>query len=544
MRRLLSALALAALAAPAGAQTPVDTAAVHFLLRETADDRGEVMEHARRVTDVNGPRLTGSPALDRAEQWAVGQFQDWGLRAELQPWGPFGRGWSVDRSALTAHVDGPDVTEHNLPLIAIAKAWSPAASGRNAEVVLFDAQTDADFDRYRGRLRGRVVLAAPIAEIDLGYEALAHRHDAQSLLDLANRGVPAPGAGGRNYSPEAIERARFAQRRLAFLVEEAPLAILEPSNTEDDGALRVMAAQVPAPSSSGSPLDRPQPWQAGQTTAAQFVVQPVHYNRLVRLLQAGEEVTMDVDLAVSWHDDSPMEANVIAEIPGTDPALRDQVVMIGAHLDSWHSGTGATDNAAGSAVVMEAARALAALYRNRGEGPRRTIRFGLWTGEEQGLFGSRAYVNSRYATVPGYGQPPTALGPEHDRLSAYFNLDNGSGRIRGIYAQGNAEAAAIFRPWLTAINDSTAQTITLGNTGGTDHLSFDAAGLPGFQFIQDPLAYGGQTWHTHLDTYDHLSEPDLEQAAGVMAVFAHLAAQQDERFPRKPLQMAQPGGPN
>ncbi|HLA64777.1 MAG TPA: M20/M25/M40 family metallo-hydrolase [Rhodothermales bacterium] len=540
MRRF-SALALLVVLAPAVQAQAVDTAAVSFLRAETGD-RGMVMEHARRVTDVNGPRLTGSPALDRAERWAVEQFQAWGLEAELEAWGPFGRGWSVERSSLTAHVEGDDVTEHNLPLIAISKAWSPDASARGAEVVLFDAQTDADFERYRGRLRGRVVLSSPIAEIDLGMEALAHRHDAQALLEMANRPMPEAGNSGRSYPPAALERYRFAQRRLAFLLEEGTVAILEPSNTTDDGALRVMAAQVPAPEANGSPLDRPQPWQAGRTTAAQFVVLPVHYNRLVRLLEAGERVTMDVDLAVDWHDGSDMEANVIAEIPGTDPALRDEVVMIGAHLDSWHSGTGATDNAAGVAVVMEAARALQTMYRNRGEGPRRTIRFGLWTGEEQGLFGSRAYVNGRYATVPGYGQPPTALGPEHERLSAYFNLDNGSGRIRGIYAQGNTEAAAIFRPWLTAIDDSTAQTITVANTGGTDHLSFDAAGLPGFQFIQDPLAYGAQTWHTHLDTFDHLSEPDLEQAAGVMAVFAHLAAQRDERFPRKPLQMAEPTG--
>jgi Zn-dependent M28 family amino/carboxypeptidase len=275
------------------------------------------------------------------------------------------------------------------------------------------------------------------------------------------------------------------------------------------------------------------------TTVPQFVVLPVHYNRLVRLLDRGQRVRLDVDLAVEWHDDDDMEANVIAEIPGTDPALRDEVVMIGAHLDSWHSGTGATDNAAGVSVVMEAARALRALYASRGQGPRRTIRFGLWTGEEQGLYGSLAHVNGRYATVPGYGQPATSLGPDHDRFQAYFNLDNGTGRIRGIYAQSNPEAAPIFREWLSAIDDSTAQTITLANTGGTDHLPFDQAGLPGFQFIQDPIAYGAQTWHTHLDTFDHLSAEDLAQAAGVMAVFAHSAAQMEERFPRKPLRLGQ-----
>ena len=535
MRRLFVVAALI-LAAPA-LRAQVDTAAVSFLMVETSE-RGAVMDHARRVTDVNGPRLTGSPALDRAAEFAVEQFRTWGLNAELESWGPFGRGWSVERSEITAHIEGSDVVEHDLPLIAIAKAWSPAVDVSNAEVVLLEANSDAELERYRGRLRGRVVLSAPIAEIDLGMEALAHRHDAASLLELANRGAPAANAPSRNYPPDALERYRFAQRRLQFILNEGAAVILEPSNTTDDGALRVMSASVPAPDASPMDRNRPTAWHAGVETVPQFVLLPVHYNRLVRLVERGQRVRLDVELAVQWHDDDPMEANVIAEIPGTDPALRDQVVMIGAHLDSWHSGTGATDNAAGVSVVMEAARALQALYENRGQGPRRTIRFALWTGEEQGLFGSMAHVNARYATIPGYGQPATAIGPEHERFSAYFNLDNGTGRIRGIYAQGNADAAPIFRQWLSAIDDSTAQTITLANTGGTDHLPFDAAGLPGFQFIQDPIAYGSQTWHTHLDTFDHLSPDDLAQAAGVMAIFAHSAAQRDDRFPRKPLRVS------
>src|SRR5690606_32452813 len=219
------------------------------------------------------------------------------------------------------------------------------------------------------------------------------------------------------------------------------------------------------------------PWSEGAETAAQYVVLPEHYNRLVRLVEEGQRVRLDLDLDVTFHDGDPTEYNVIAEIPGTD--LAHEVVMLGGHLDSWHSGTGATDNAAGASVVMEAARALQAYYRERGEGPRRTIRFALWTGEEQGLYGSIGPVNARYATIPGYGQPPTAVGPEHDRLSAYYNLDNGTGRIRGVYMQGNAEVAPIFRAWLDVFDDSTAQTLSLANTGGTDHLPFDQAGLPG-----------------------------------------------------------------
>lgn len=526
---------LALVAAPALAQEAVDTAAVQFLKAETGDERGQVMEVARWMTEQHGARLTGSPQLEAAQRWAVERFSGWGIEAEREAWGTFGRGWTLERSALMAYVAGQNIAETAFPLNALAKAWSPAVSADGAEVVHLDVTTDADFERYQGQLRGKVVLASPIEEVELGFEAIAHRHDPGDLLELANRSVPDANAPSRNYSPEQLERYRFAQRRMAFLVEEGPLAILEPSST-DGGSIRVMAAQVPAPESA-SPTNAPRAWQDGVMTVAQFVVMPEHYNRLVRLVEEGQAVRVDLDLAVQFHDGDPQEHNVIAEIPGEDPALGDEVVMLGAHFDSWHGGTGATDNAAGSSVVMEAARALRAFYQQRGRGPRRTIRFALWTGEEQGLYGSLGYVGQRYATVPGYGQPPTALLGEHDRLSAYYNLDNGTGRIRGIYAQGNAEAAPIFRRWLTALDDSTAQTITLANTGGTDHLAFDQAGLPGFQFIQDPIAYFGQTWHTSLDTFDHLSEEDLEQAAGVMAVFAHLTAERDARFPRKGLRM-------
>ncbi len=541
LRHALPALAL--LVAPAFAQPePVDTAAVSFLKAETSGERGRVMETAYWMTEQHGARLTGSPQLEAAERWAVERFTGWGVRAEREAWGQFGRGWTLERSALMAYVEGERIADTAFPLNALPKAWSPAVRAEGAEVVHVEATAEADLERYRGRLGGKVVLASPIEEVELGFEAIAHRHDPENLLELANRPLPSPDAPARNYSPEQLERYRFAQRRLAFLIAEGPLAILEPSST-DGGSLRVMAAQVPAPEGA-APMSGPRAWHDSVETVAQFVVMPEHYNRLLRLVEEGQAVRVDVELDAAFHDGDPTEHNVIAEIPGEDPALRGEVVMLGAHLDSWHAGTGATDNAAGSSVVMEAARALRAFYQQRGRGPRRTLRFALWTGEEQGLFGSIGHVNARYATSAGYGQPPTALLAEHDRLSAYFNLDNGTGRIRGVYAQGNAAAAPIFRQWLTAFDDSTAQTISLANTGGTDHLAFDAAGLPGFQFIQDPIAYFGQTWHTSLDTYDHLSEPDLQQAAAVMAVFAHHAAERDERFPRKPLRLGTAAGTN
>jgi hypothetical protein len=341
-------------------------------------------------------------------------------------------------------------------------------------------------------------------------------------------------SGNRTYSPETIARARATQERRNRLFAEGPLAILEPSGTGGHGAIRSMGAQVAADPETAFNT-RPQPWAEGAETVPQVVLLDEHANRIMRLVAAGQRVTVDLDLEVDFLPARP-EENVVAEIRGTDRA--GEVVILGAHQDSWHSGSGATDNAAGSAVVMEAARVLKAYYDARGAGPRRTIRFALWSGEEQGLHGSRGYVGQRYATSAGYGAPVTAITPDQATVSAYYNLDNGSGRIRGIYAQGNTGAEPVFKAWLRAYDDSTAQTTTLQNTGGTDHLSFDAAGIPGFQFIQDPLAYGSQTWHTSMDVYDHLSPDDLRQAAAVMAVFAYHTAERDGMMPRKPFAVA------
>lgn len=521
-------LCLAALtAAPAVAQPvaePVDTAAVAFFRAQPS----QVMDHALWLTDVHGARLTASPQLDAAQAWARDRFASWGLDAMLEPWGTFGRGWSIDRFAMQATVDGPDVTGQTFPVYAAPKAWSPSTGRLSAEVVVIDPLDDAAFDRLAGTLGDKVVLLAGITDIDRGLEPIASRRDAAGLLDLANSAQPHSTAG-RTYSPEALARFRAAQTRRSRLFAEAPLAILEPSNTGGHGAIRTTAAQMPV--AEGAPMGtRPMPWADGATTIPQFVLLDEHANRLVRLAQAGQRVRVDLDFEASFTP-PVVEENVIAEIRGTD--LADEVVMLGAHVDSWHAGSGATDNAAGSSVVMEAARLLDAYYDATGTRPRRTIRFALWTGEEQGLYGSIGYVNQHYATIAGYGQPPSAILPEQARVSAYYNLDNGSGRIRGVYLQSNASVAPIFRAWLDAFADSTAQTLTLQNTSGTDHLSFDAAGIPGFQFIQDPLAYGTQTWHTTMDTYDHLDPDDLAQAAAVMATFAHHTAQRDALLPRK-----------
>jgi carboxypeptidase Q len=542
MRLLVLAAASAALAAPAFAQPaapapePVDTAAVSFI-RAEALERGRVMDHALWMTDIAGARLTSGPELDAAQRWATGQFQQWGLTAAMVPWGTLGRGWQVERFAMMARVgtargDGL-VAEQAFVVQGAPKAWSPSTGRVSGEVVVLDPTSDADLDRLAGSLRGKIVLLGTPSEVDLGLEAIAERRDASELLGMAN--APAStSSGNRTYSPEVIARARATQTRRNRLFAEGPLAVLEPSGTGGHGAIRSMGAQMAADPETAFNT-RPQPWAEGAETVPQVVLLDEHANRIMRLVAAGQRVTLDLDLETDFLRARP-EENVVAEIRGTD--LAGEVVILGAHQDSWHSGSGATDNAAGSAVVMEAARVLKAYYDARGSGPRRTIRFALWSGEEQGLHGSRGYVGQNYATSAGYGAPVTAITPAQATVSAYYNLDNGSGRIRGIYAQNNPAAEPIFTAWLRAYDDSTAQTTTLQNTGGTDHLSFDAAGIPGFQFIQDPLAYFAQTWHTSMDVYDHLSPDDLRQASAVMAVFAHHTAERDAMMPRKPFAVA------
>ncbi len=511
-------------------------------IKDEGMNRSQVMQTMSYLTDVIGPRLTNSPGMKRANEWTRDQMAKWGLQnAHLEAWGPFGRGWTLKR--FSAQVVEPQA----IPLIGYPKAWSPGTNGPlTAEVVYFDAKDEADLQRFKGKLKGAIVLSAPLREVKAHFDAPGTRRNEKDLLGLADAPDPRVGTPRRfQLTPEQRAAFNLAAKKYLFLHEEGAAVVIDPSRLGDGGTIFVQSASVPQPvpaepfgpnSRSIPPYDKSAP-----KFAPQVVLAVEHYNRIVRLIQAGEKVTMTVDLGVEWQDADPMGYNTIAEIPGTD--LKDEVVMLGGHMDSWHSGTGATDNGAGVAVAMEAVRILQALNLK----PRRTIRVGLWSGEEQGLLGSRAYVAEHFGRfeTPTAGTPAPAPSPasapkllkkpEYERFSGYFNLDNGTGKIRGVYLQGNEGVRSLFREWLMPFRDMGAATLSISNTGGTDHLSFDAIGLPGFQFIQDEIEYDTRTHHSNQDVFDRIQADDMKQAATIIAAFVYETATRDEKLPRKPM---------
>lgn len=544
----IGTMLLALVLLPVSAQTalePVDQKAVE-MIREEGLENSQVMNYMSWMTDVFGPRLTGSPALDAASNWAVKTFQDMGLKnAHKSKWGPFGRGWTLKHFNLEATSEFGMIS-----LIAYPKAWSPGTNGRvEGEVVLVSATTAEEVETYRGKLAGKVVMIQAIREVEEPFEAIAERHTDASLLRLANAAPqPAGQGGGRGQGagrgPGGAAGGFQAGAALRNLVlSEMPLAVLDAGSKGDYGTIFVSSAAVPT-SADAAPGARVGAQSVdAPPTPPQFTVAVEHYNRLARMLEKGIKVKVSVDLKVEFTSDDLDEYNVIAEIPGTDPEIGDEIVMLGAHFDSWHAGTGATDNAAGSSAMMEAVRILKKVYADQGRGPRRTIRIALWTGEEQGLLGSRAYVSANFAESETRGQPPTSFHPEYEKLSGYYNMDNGSGRIRGVHLQGNEAIAPIFRQWLAPFHDLDAATLTLNGTGGTDHLSFDGVGLPGFQFIQDTIAYSPKTHHSNMDVYDHTIEADLKQAATIIASFVYHTSERDELLPRKPRPTVNVAGP-
>jgi hypothetical protein len=503
----LSILIPFAVPTAAVAQETIDHDAV-TRIRAEGMDRSQVMDTLWWLTDRYGPRLTNSPQERRALQWAKERLEGYGLaNAALEPWGEFGVGWSFERCVVEL------VTPIYMPIIATPKAWTLGlGEAVRGEPILMEAESVADLEKYRGKLAGKIVLRGTVRDTETPFEPLAKRYDEQALEDIVEVEEPPPGQSSRYSRSDWRTRREVAEKARAMLKEEGALCVLE----TDGGAYKDYG--VITPQSGGS-------YKVGEERALpQVVIATEHWNRIARLLQKGERVEVSVDVKTSFYEEDVAGYNVVAEIPGTD--LAHEVVMVGGHFDSWHGATGATDNAIGSAVAMEALRIIQA----SGLKPRRTIRIGLWTGEEQGLLGSEGYVKKHF------GDSETMeLQPGHADLAAYFNVDNGGGRLRGIYTQGNAAVRPIFEAWLEPFHDLGATHVTIKNTGGTDHLSFDALGLPGFQFIQDPIDYDTRTHHTNMDTYERVHALDAKQAATIEAAFVYFAATRAEKLPREPL---------
>lgn len=483
-------------------------------IKEEGLKNSKVMDIAFQLTDVNGPRLSGSPGLLTAANWAKTELTKWGLEnAALEPWGEFGKGWELQKSyvAMTA--------PYYKPMIAYPKTWTKGTKGlKNAGVILVEAKDSAELEKYKGKLKGKVIILYRTDTLKQTFTADAKRYTDEDLDKMAT-------AKPRQTDTAQQRRMRDFQRRGgANLVadkvkqladKEGAVAILSMSPRGHDGTLFVQGGGVYAAGAPENFLD--------------VMITMEDYMTICRLTKAGIPVKLDVDVKTAFNEKDTRGYNVVAEIKGTDPVIKDEIVMLGGHLDSWQAATGATDNAAGCAVMMEVVR----IIKSLGITPRRTIRIALWGGEEQGLLGSRGYVKNHFA------DPATMeLKPDHAKFSSYFNIDNGTGKVRGIYLQGNEKVKDIFTQWLTPFHDMGAKTVTISNTGGTDHISFDAVGLPGFQFIQDPIEYDTRTHHTNMDSYDHLVADDLKQISVIVASFVYHAAMRDEKLPRKELPQA------
>ena len=526
-------------------------------IRTEGLENSQAMQTAFHLTSIIGPRLTGSPGMKRAREWTQSKLNEWGLKnVHQESWGPFGRGWSVKQ--FSARVTAPQAFE----LIAYPKAWSPGTSGPiTGNVVYVDAIDEKELEKYRGKLKGAIVLYTEPRQLEASFKPLAERYDDKELLLLANRAdleteqayrevqrkIQPPQQSTQQMGMSRSLKARlFYPKKIQFLVDEGAAAALEVSRDGDGGTVITEQAITPLPfdASPTAAFDGSQPnvWDKNPPkNLPQITIAAEHYNRMVKMLSHGEKIEMTLDAAVQFHEEDLMGYNVIAEIPGTDPKLKDEVVMLGAHLDSWHTATGATDNAAGCAVMMEAVRILQKLDLK----PRRTIRIALWEGEEEGLLGSRAYVNKYfgffgdgdYASINAARRRGETLKlttkPDYDKISAYFNLDNGGGKIRGWRTNGNEALQPIFRQWLMPFSDFGASTVSDGISGGTDHVPFYQIGIPGFQPIQDWLEYWTRSNHSNVDTFDRLQEDDLKQSSIIMAAFVYNTAMMDEKLPRR-----------
>jgi len=493
-----------------------------------------VMEYASGLMDGIGPRLTGSPNLKRANEWTRDQLAAMGCsNAHLEDWGEFGMGWQ--QLNTWTRMASPDTAV----FITQAAPWSPSSNGAiSGQAIWMDVKKEEDLDKYKGKLAGKVVLLGEMREVKPVDKPLFEREDEKELAKIVEHPLT-PEA--EYFTPELMKSIELRQKISKFLAEEHALAVILPSRDgRNNGG---SGGTIFVDSSRGLGWFS---YQREHVQPAPVVIAAIeNYGRVYRLLKANVPVTIEMNVDVKFTGDHEHGFDTIAEIPGTDPKLKDEVVMVGGHLDSWASATGATDNGAGTVVAMEVMRILNALQVK----PRRTIRIGLWTGEEQGLFGSVGYVKQHFGFVPLSTAPdqiklpewmrkpagPIELKPDQQKISGYFNVDNGSGKILGVYLQENVAEAPIFAQWIEPLKDLGVTAISVRNTEGTDHESFDAVGIPGFQFIQDRLDYASRTHHSNMDTYERLQAGDLAQAATVEAIFVYNTAMRDQMLPRKPL---------
>ena len=504
---------LVAVAVAAQTPYPVDREMV-AKIREEGLHRSRLPDTLSYLTDVLGGRLTNSAAMDRAQRWALEEMAEIGLvNTVREPFMNYGASW--DNEYFLLHMTAPVYQT----LVGYPIAHTPGTDGRQAlEVVIADVRSRGDLEALRGKLRGMAVLSTPPATVDRTRFATGTppRTD-EEMEQLAESVLP-------RSAPDPLFTSEYADlpphpdvltpvERLEFYVEEGAAAVLE-SRSGWPGAVRGFARP-------GAKVDR---WDRDATLASLpiIAITPEHYNRMYRVRRRGLPVTIDLEVR-NRHGEGASEAkNVLGEIPGSDRAA--EIVMLGAHLDSWHASPNASDNTSGVAVMLEAMRILKAV----GAQPRRTIRIALWSGEEQGIFGSRAYVKRHFGDP---GDPEVGMKPDYDNFSVYFNQDYGPGRYRGVWLQENEHVRPIFEAWMAPFHDFGMTTLAPGSVGSTDHVPFDDAGLPGFQFLQARV--GGTGGHTNLDFYDTLPIDDLKKNAVVVAAFVYHAAMADEKLPRK-----------
>jgi carboxypeptidase Q len=505
-------------------------------IREEGLQHSHVMDYAGGLIDGIGPRLTGSPNMAKANAWTRDQLTKMGcVNAHLEDWGEFGMGWQQLNSWV--RMTEPDTAV----FVAQATPWSSSTNGPlTAQAISVVVNEAGDMAKYKGKLSGKIVLLGAMRDVPVPDKPFFERYSDKDLKDLEAIPLESEQKEMQARNERYVKRSKFLTELVQFLAEEKVVAVIVPSRDGHNGGGTGIIFDDNSADLGRTPYHR--------DTAIPFpvvVAQIESYGRVFRLLEHHVPVSLEMDVETKFSGDHEHGFDTVAEIPGTDPTLKDEVVMVGGHLDSWISGTGATDNGAGSIVAMEVMRILNALKVK----PRRTIRIALWSGEEEGLFGSRGYATQHFGSFPRSTAPdqmqlseyarkpaePLTLKPDQKLISAYFNVDNGTGRIRGIYTQGNAAVDSIFAQWMVPLKDLGVTTISNRDTGGTDHLSFDEVGIPGFQFIQDPMDYMTRTHHSNMDTYERLQATDLKQLAVVEAIFVYNAAMREQMIPRKPL---------